>query len=432
MDSAAVFAASLESLQLGDLKSRFDSEGWKTFNDFAFCTPDFTGRDTSAFEAVITEFLKPEEKQLKPRMRQLYAKAFAGAQAALAEDVSGKDTLARISMHAQERASRTEELKLSITGFTIEGPNLSAHSLVDRFHTIHEKGLVRYVRWEVCISRAQEVQDEPEIRGLRVAKDGTLVQDSEPDPCTDISGELLWDAAMRRRALAAHVSGLIRFLTKNKWTEVLKRHLLMSPPEGYRRVSWAQLRAADQALYAYVAVRCEAGTKAKTGQSITEFERHFIEGMASQEVMQLLAFLQGTDSPRVPSPPSGSSSSPSDIATKLKNQLTNKDQQIQGLKRKLAEGGGKGGGKGSGKDNGNGRRKQSQRGGKGGKNSGKSGAPAHWNGLSTTTPAPESKRICFSFNDRGCPSARPGEECNKGKHVCPKCLGPHSLRDCRA
>ena len=149
------------------------------------------------------------------------------------------------------------------------GPNLAAHGLIDRYHTIHEKGLVRYVKWEVCISRAQEVSEEPEIRGFRVGKDGTLVQDSEPDPATDVSGELLWDCAMRRRALAANIAGQILFATKNSWTEVLKRHLMMSPPEGYRRVSWAQLRAADQALYSYVAVRCEAGTKARTGESFT-------------------------------------------------------------------------------------------------------------------------------------------------------------------
>ena len=103
---------------------------------------------------------------------------------------------------------------------------------------------------------------------------------------------------MRRRALAAHIPGLILFATKNDWTEVLKRHLMMSPPEGYRRVSWAQLRAADQALYSYIAVRCEAGTKAKTGESVTEFERHFKEGMKSPEILQLLAFLQGADAPR--------------------------------------------------------------------------------------------------------------------------------------
>ena len=71
------------------------------------------------------------------------------------------------------------------------------------------------------------------------------------------------------------------------------------------------------------------------------------------------------------------------------------------------------------------------KGGKGGKGGGKQ-APAHWNGLPTMTPAPENKRICFAFNDQGCPLARPGDECHKGKHVCPKCQGPHSIRNCQA
>ena len=423
MDSEAVFTAALKTLQLGDLKSRFDSEGWKCFNDFAFCTPDFTGRDTAAFEGVVDGFLKPEEKSLKPRMRQLYAKAFAGASAAMAEEVSGKDQLARVSMHHQERAARTEQLKLAITGFVMEGPNLPGHGLIDRFHTIHEKGVVRYVKWELSISRAQEVSEEPEIRGLRIGNNGSLIQDTEPDPRTDVSGELLWDFAMRRRALAAHISGLIRFATKNGWSETLKKYLMMTPPDGYRRVSWAQLRAADQALYSYVAVRCEAGTKANIGEHLTEFEKHFIEGTKSPEILQFLAFLQG----------SGSSGSDGRDANSLKLQLHAIQQQLGNLKRKApdADAGGPGRGKHATK---NLRRRtflKEKKAAKG-KGGGKGKAPAHWNGLPTTTPAPENKRICFAFNDRGCPLAKPGEECVKGKHVCPKCQGPHSIRNCVA
>ena len=426
MDSEAMFRAALETLQLGDLKSRFDDEGWKCFNDFAFCTPDFTGRDTAAFEAVVGDFLKPEEKSLKPRMRQLYAKAFAGASAALAEEVSGKDQLARVSMHHHERAARTEQLKATITGFVMEGPNLPAHSLIDRFHTIHEKGAVRYVGWEVSISRAHEVSREPEIRGLRVCSDGTLTQDTEPDPLTDLSGELLWDFALRRRALAAHVSGLIRFMTKNSWSETLKKYYMMAPPVGYRRVSWAQLRAADQALYTYVAIRCEAGTKTGIGENLTAFEKHFIEGMRSQEVLQFLAFLQGVDA----SGTGGASSSGDgrDIAD-MSDQMDDAQEQIATLKRKeLDQPAAPGTGRHAAKNR---RRRQNKQAAKQ-EALGSNEAPTHWMGLATMTPGPESKRICFAFNNHGCPLARPGEECHKGKHVCPKCLGPHGLRSCRA
>ena len=163
---------------------------------------------------------------------------------------------------------------------------------------------------------------------------------------------------------------------------------MASPPDGYRRVSWAQLRAADQAIYAYVAVRCEAGTRARTGQGITEVERHFREGMKSPEILQFLAFLQGTDS-----------------------------QQTQGLKRSLGMGE---------EDQGSKRAPHNRRRGRA------ADAPPHWGGLPITTPAPECKRFCFPFNDHGCTLAEPGQECRKGKHVCPNCLGPHSIRDCHA
>ena len=130
--------------------------------------------------------------------------------------------------------------------------------------------------------------------------------------------------------------------------------------------------------------------------------------------MQLLAFLQGTGSLKEAA---ASSSSGSRGIASLRNQLTNKDQQIQSLKRKLGED--------------KHRQRTHRRGAKGG-NEGRGHAPAHWNGLPTTTPAPEGKRMCFDFNNRGCTLARPGDECYKGKHVCPKCYRPHSIWDCQA
>ena len=87
------------------------------------------------------------------------------------------------------------------------------------------KGFVRYLPWEKCISKAQELQEEPEVKGLRLTEGGLLYQDVGKDPTTDLSGELLWDYALRRRAVAGDISGLITFETMDLWHETLKENI---------------------------------------------------------------------------------------------------------------------------------------------------------------------------------------------------------------
>ena len=64
------------------------------------------------------------------------------------------------------------------------------------------KGHAKYIAWEKCTSKEQELFEEPEVKGLRITPDGLLLQDIAPDPSTDLSGEFLWDYALRRRACA--------------------------------------------------------------------------------------------------------------------------------------------------------------------------------------------------------------------------------------
>jgi len=54
--------------------------------------------------------------------------------------------------------------------------------------------------------------DIPEERGLRLTPQGTIALTKIVDgPSADLRGEILWDLALRRRALAADVAGLMTF-----------------------------------------------------------------------------------------------------------------------------------------------------------------------------------------------------------------------------
>ena len=66
------------------------------------------------------------------------------------------------------------------------------------------------------------MQQEPEVKGLRITPEGLLLQDVAPEGRTDISGELHFDYALRRKALAADIGGLCAYRTMNMWHETLK------------------------------------------------------------------------------------------------------------------------------------------------------------------------------------------------------------------
>ena len=81
-------------------------------------------------------------------------------------------------------------------------PPEEGQALIDKFVTMLSKGVVKYVPWDACVSKEQEMLEEPAVKGLRITTDGLLLQDVATDITTKLSGEFLWDFALRRRACA--------------------------------------------------------------------------------------------------------------------------------------------------------------------------------------------------------------------------------------
>ena len=343
MNSKTAFKAALVELGLDCLHTKFVDKGWDSFGDFAFCTSDPTGKDGQIFTQEVIEVLltmsDTEQAKLVPRLRRLYAQAYTVATQFMAEQANPQGTNERMVMNPADRAHRTQALRSNISGFTVSGPNLPANTLIDRFVTMLIKNIVKYVAWNKCVSRDQELLEEPEIKGLRITPEGLLQQDAVPDPTTDVTGEWLWDYALRRRAGAGDISGLINFATMDSWHETLKAYALKPAPPGHRRVSWAQLLAADKELFLRTGADCEFCTGIKPGELITEFEKSFKKQMFSPDVRQHLTFLPssagspssggGTDSQQGPA-----QSQPGQVQ-KLINRLEITESQLRNLKRKL-------------------------------------------------------------------------------------------------
>ena len=395
--------------------------GWTTFNEFAFSSSDSTGRDGKSFEAeVLPKLIDVEDavqKKLIPKLRMLHAQSYIAMSAALENFATPKAFDEKIVMNSADRKARTASLRDRITGFTLTGHSNPSTTLTDRMVTILVKGSVRYVAWEKCTSMDQELLDEPEVKGLRLdPSTGVLTQDLQSDAVTDLSTELLWDYALRRRACSGDISGLQKFETSNLWHDNLKSYLLRTAPPGYQRISWSQLKEADQALWRYVQDKCDSGTKAKPGATETEFEKHFKAGMHDPDIRVHLQFLPASSSSRGPARDLSSS----DGSRRLQGQVSSLQNELRGTKRLLENLKGGKGGKG-GKGSKGGKSKYMERSG---------GIPEEFIGLNTKDS--NDQPICYVFNmSRGCTRRPQNGRCEKGMHICMKChTKDHSYVKC--
>ena len=178
-------------------------------------------------------------------------------------------------------------------------------------------------------------------------------------------------------------------------------------------MSWAQIRNADIELWTQVALACEEGTKGDD-VDVTAFEKAWVEKMNDQHVRACLQFLPGapvsstsssTDRPGVTLTAGPGPSSDSAEVAKLKRRLDQQENQINNLKRQK--------GKGKGKDKGKKGKKQHR-------------APLDLGGRNARTANGDT--ICFNFNRAsGCPLAKSGGTCGRGRHICLECHGDHSL-----
>ena len=200
------------------------------------------------------------------------------------------------------------------------------------------------------------------------------------------------------------VAGLMSFDTHSRWHEAMKKAYLSTPPPGYTKPNWIQLRNADRELFHRVAAGCSGGARATPGEDKTQFEIKWQLEMASAEVRHFLLPLPGKSRPS----PNSSSASSSDnpVISRLERQLKQGQEQIHNLKRKFE-------GKGA-SDKGKGKGKQRRAAGNPARK------PPIVEEMESRGYLTRSKgdSVCFKYNLTGCPDAAPGQKCAKGWHVC--------------
>ena len=399
-DSKPAFRSRLEELELQELLPKFEKLGWLTFGDFGFACHEGPGCTQEVFQKTVLTPLVGDSSPLSARIRRLFAQSYAIA-AADTERYLSVDPEKPVALHPAEREDRRAKLAEQLTGFKLEGTSDPSFRLIDRCAAVLARGEVKYLQWEKCTPRSSELQDIAEDKQLKPDKDGFIqLQARDVDLCCDISSDMLLGLALRRRALACEIAGLITYDAMNTWHERLFAEYLRDPLPGFSRVSLAQLRRADAEVFRLTGEACRNGTRRRPGETQTEFEKAFVAASSSFPVQFLLQPLQrGSGSASSSSgPPSREHRGSNE--QRLQNQVANLRSQLDALKKRPADGGkGKGGDK---------KRRGTK--GKGGN------FPEELRNKNTKTSKGEP--ICFNFNlPVGCALASPGQRCPKGWHV---------------
>ena len=434
-ESTPVFFARVDELGLSDLKPEMTKRGWNCFSDFAMACSDFSGKDNAAFQKEIVEPLVGDKDDRLTRIRRLFVQSYA-VHASYLEKSQDPAVERTVTMHPLDREEATKTVRARITGFVIEGDSEPSFKLINTMATVLTNGVVRYPAWETLTSRKQEINDIPEVPGLKLLETETgvtFVPVTPNDDSADLSGEMRWDLAFRREGVAMEISGLMVYDAHSLWHEVLRSAYLTEPPPGYRRVTWAQLRNADRELWRRVAGDCTSGCKAKPGQGKTAFETSWLARHLSPEVRHLLLPLPASSSSQSSASPPSESTSVAVQISRLENRLKIAQEQIAGQKRRLeAAGAGSQSRSGGGGGRSNRRQRRQDQPAAGAKGSGKSKFAEDWNEKNYAHTTKDNEPICYNFNLlKGCTSAALGQRCPRGWHVCakPQCQDkkhPHS------
>lgn len=416
LDSVAVFKNRALEIGLDEATlARLDVLGWNTFGKLAFASSYRPGQvDESPLITLaeqITEVSPPPLTQL-PLIRRLVFESYtlAASDLKMRSERREDDTPRRLAQ--AERAARHDSQVSRLRGLELTGEMEPSHLLIDLVFQMSEDNQLRYVRWDQCTKRDQE------LMGLK--SDPTWKPDSggivrevrvQEEVKADISSDLKLKYALQRRSLAFDQARLVDFDKFERWSQVLLEAYTASPPAGYNKVSIEQVHHADMELFKFLMKETRNGIR-PIGTSVP-LEDALAKAMSAPEIRLHLQPLQGSSSVKRKAEAEENldnekkkKQNQSSGEEKLRRQIQNLEEQLKNMRK----------GKGKGK-------------GQGARSSSSIKMPQELLGQTAVTAANEP--LCFSYNCNGCSKAAAGQRCAKGWHLCTKwgCQQPHSQRE---
>ena len=429
VDSEAVFIQRLSELGLTERAERFKTLGWRTHGLFAFALPaggsGVVNEDDFVRTIVRPVFELADDAPLPPAaaaVRRLWFESHTITVGDLRQKVERTDSDMPRKVPQAEREARKELLRAKLAPTILLEADLEpANCVIDRVIQMLEEGVLEYVAWEDLPKRDQELATAPSKK--RWAPDGGGIvkeQSVRAQPVADISTSLRISLALQRRGYAMELGGLMSCEVHEKIRAKLIGALMReSPDERYSPASLDQVRAADREIWKMLSRQAKGKLRAPSSVDRPPLEALVDGVLASMDVNLLLMPLAkaggGDRSTKAPGTPekhdkvaSGKTKKRSAQVKKLREQLAEAKQRQHVVQRPQG-GAPKGGGKG--------------------KQKGPAMPRALVGGVAQTA---DGKRICFGFNLGSCSKVQPGEECDRGLHLCTKkgCGGRHPASEC--
>jgi len=324
-------------------------------------------------------------------------------------------------MPPPEKADRFEALKRAYPAFVFDEMVEPSDSLVDKFHTMKERGVLKYLTWQEYGRRDAELENGKQEVVFKPDKQGVLrsALDSAQPIDTDVSSTFKLEKALYRRGAAMHMAALLSFDQHEKLIKYYFKEHLADPLPGYGRISLEQIARTDKEIFRRMAEETRAGL------SLTPSGGYPLDDVIERVRVEprIVVLMMPLPAARVPAAvepnPAKRNSDAAEInrlreeVKRLKSSASSGPRPVQQMHKSAApmSTGGK-------KDKGGGKKQRLN-----------IRLPAELVGVSGLQPVWEGKKICFDFNmAKGCQAENSVHGCPRGHHICMRCGGNHPQR----
>jgi hypothetical protein len=303
-------------------------------------------------------------------------------------------------MPGPERHARFERLVLLLPDHDISGMYEPGNSIVDSVAQMVDEGVVKYIPWDSCITKDQELLSSRKERSWKPDLAGTMKEVVESvNPLAMVDTDLRLHQALFRRAVACELGMLMTFKAHQQLSAIFMTELQREPPAGFVKLTYSQIHRADVECFRRIAEKTRAGLFPNADGTLpADVALKEILGDCTFRMLLLPTMLAHSASASVPAAPKAPGGGPAGTPSPKKKV---KQQQA---KAKKAEAKGK-------------------------LNPDKSdpgGKRVLPKGLSGHSKTPAGLNICFSCSTKG-RGCTPGDKCVKGEHCCMECFEKHPL-----
>ena len=418
LDSEAQFLQRAAELGIPDTAAQsFKGQGLATLNRYGFAHGQ-PGQpiDEAAFNTFF-ESIAGASQSLKTlsAARNLLFEAHVFISASLKNRVEATADTAKPVPRA-ERSARLQGLRAKYAGLDISKALEPGHAMLDSTSHQAESKILKYMPPSRCASREQEMMsNKSSAKLLEIEGSQLKVKENDKGLFIENNTEFLVYQALRRRGLAYEFADLITYTVHQRWVDWLFAELSKEQPARFQKVQMFQILRADKAAWLHMA---DVVKDIRPSDGSRPLEAEFERLPTVHSVVFALMPLQQTGSKGFDS--KGDKGGKGKLGKGWKGNRPS-PYDMPARETWFARPGDKGKGKSKGKEKGKILANTSDG----------PRTPKLLLGLHYKCPT-SGKSICFGHNlPGGCPNGKNNEaECDRGLHICSKCLGAHSYNQC--